>query len=214
VIRVFLVDDHTAFRQPFAFMLERDPEVRVVASTGSIADARKQITEFDVTVLDLDLPDGDGAALVPELLEASPGGGVLVLTASTDRAEVARCIRSGAACVMHKSAGFTEIAEAVRRVAAGEHLHSPREVVELLRFETHLRETERDAQAALVRLSAREREVLQLLAEGLSDREIAERLVVGTETVRTHMVNILNKLGVHSRLQALVFAARHGAVEI
>jgi DNA-binding NarL/FixJ family response regulator len=96
----------------------------------------------------------------------------------------------------------------------GEQLLELSEVVELLRIAGRRREQDRSAQVVISRLTRREREVLQALADGLNDREIAERLHISTETVRTHMVNILRKLGVDSRLQALVFAARHGIVKI
>jgi DNA-binding NarL/FixJ family response regulator len=99
-------------------------------------------------------------------------------------------------------------------VAAGEHHDALPEVIDLLRLVQHHREEHREAEFALARLTPREQEVLALLAQGLSDREMARRLIVGVDTIHTHMTGILTKLGVESRLQALVFAARHGAVRI
>ena len=212
--RILLVDDHTSFRQPLAFMMGLEPELEVVAQAGSLAEARRVLAGVDVAVVDLDLPDGNGVDLVRELRATNPHGMTLVLTASHDRLQYARSVEAGAAGVMNKSAGLQEIIEAVRRLSEGEPLLSQKEVIEMLRFAGESRELNRDSQAALARLTKREREVLQSLADGLNDKEIAERLKISTETARTHMVNILGKLGVDSRLQALVFAVRHGAITI
>jgi DNA-binding NarL/FixJ family response regulator len=115
---------------------------------------------------------------------------------------------------MHKSTPMRDLVEAVRRLAAGEQLLSQEEVIEALRFIGRERESHREARLAIDRLTSREREVLRALAEGLSDKEIARRLHVGVGTVHTHVANILSKLEVSSRLQALVFAVRHGLVTI
>ena len=123
-------------------------------------------------------------------------------------------VEAGAAGVVHKSANVDEILDATRRLAAGETLLSQQEIVELLRLAGQAREEEREARASIGQITPREREVLQTLAEGLSNKEIAARLHMSVDTERTHMMNILNKLGVHSRLQALIFAARYGLVEL
>ena len=115
---------------------------------------------------------------------------------------------------MHKSAPMSDLVEAVRSLAVGEQLLTQQEVIEVLRFIVRVRESNREAQLAIDRLTPREREVLQALAEGWSDREIATRLHVGVGTVHSHVTNILSKLDVSSRLQALVFAVRHGLVTI
>jgi DNA-binding NarL/FixJ family response regulator len=107
-----------------------------------------------------------------------------------------------------------QILDATRRIAAGETLLSPEELVEHLRLAGQSREEEREARASIEQLTRREREVLLALARGLSNKQIAEQLHMSVDTERTHMMNILNKLGVHSRLQALLFAARHGLVEL
>jgi RNA polymerase sigma factor (sigma-70 family) len=214
VIRVLLVDDHASFRQPLAFLLSREPDITVAGQAGTLAEARRLLRDIDVAVIDLALPDGDGVALIEELRAVNPRAAALVLTASTDRRHLARAVEAGAVGVLHKSAEVVKIIAAIRRLGAGEWLLTPREIVELLRLAGQQREQCREAEAALARLTAREREVLQALADGLSDREIAARLHISSETVRTHMSNILSKLGVQSRLQALVFALRHGAVTI
>ena len=216
--RILLVEDHASFRQALAFMFEREEEFAVVGQAGSLAEARRFLNgsggETDVAVCDLALPDGDGFGLIEEL--AANGGKVitLVLSASLEPARFARAVEAGASGVLHKAAAIGDIVEAVKRLRAGEALLSPDEVIEMLRMVSRQRQEQLEAQRAIDRLTRREREVLQALAEGLDSKDIAEKLHITVETERTHMVNILNKLGVHSRLQALVFAARNGLVEI
>ena len=216
--RVLLIEDHASFRQALAFMFEREEEFVVAGQAGTLAEAERLVRgepdEADVAIVDLGLPDGDGFGLIEEL--AATGGGMttLVLSASLEPARFARAVEAGASGVLHKAAAIGDIVEAVRRLKAGEALLSPDEVIEMLRMVSRKRQEEYEAQKAIDRLTRREREVLQALAEGSDSKEIAAKLKITVETERTHMVNILNKLGVHSRLQALVFAARHGIVEI
>ncbi len=212
--RVLLVDDHAAFREPLAFMFGREPDFEVTAGAGSLAEARRVLEGVDLAVVDLDLPDGDGTELVGELRAANPRCAVLVLTASAEREAYARAVEAGAAGVLHKSVRIKDVVDAARRLMAGEPLLSTDEVVELLRLAGRRREQSYETRRAVDSLTPREREVLDALAAGLSDREISERLHVGIGTVRNHVVSIFAKLGVHSRLQALVFAVRHGLVEI
>ena len=214
--RILLVEDHASFRQTLAFVFDREPGFEVVAQAGSLAEARKVMDglKVDLGVIDLALPDGDGIELIKDLREANPNFAALVLTASLDRAEHARAVESGAAGILHKSAGVDEILDATRRLGEGETLLSQEELIALLRLAGQSREEEREARASIEQITLREREVLQALGEGLSNKEIAAKLHVSVDTERTHMMNILNKLGVHSRLQALLFAARHGLIKI
>jgi DNA-binding NarL/FixJ family response regulator len=217
-IRIMVVDDHDTFRDPLAFMLEREPDLTVVARPRSLSEAREDLQSaehaVDVAIVDLNLPDGSGTDLIRELRSSLPRATALVLSATTDQKHLASAIEAGAAGVMHKSAPMSDLVEAVRRLAAGEQLLSQQEVIGALRLLVRVRESNREAQLAIDRLTPREREVLQALAEGWSDREIATRLHVGVGTVHSHVTNILSKLEVSSRLQALVFAVRHGVVTI
>ncbi len=212
--RVLLVEDHASYREMLAFVFDGEPEFKVVAQAGSLAEARSMLEGIDLAIVDLELPDGDGADLIDELRTVNSDGAVLVLTASTDREVHARAVQAGAAGVLHKSARIKDIVDAAQRLVAGEIILSADEALELLRVAGRSRELDYEALQAIKRLTLRELEVLRVLAEGLSDQEIAERLHVSTGTVRNHFVNIFKKLGVHSRLQALVFAARYGLVEI
>ena len=212
--RILLVDDHASFRQGVAAALEGEPGFSIVGQVGSLAEAREMLRETDVGIFDLGLPDGYGGDLIRALRAANPRAQALVLSSSQDRAEIARAVESGAAGVLHKSAGMDEIIDAVRRLKAGETLLPLEDVVELLRFAGARKEEEYEAQQAIARLTDREREVLEALAEGLDAQQIAGRLHISAKTERNHVASILAKLGVHSRLQALVFVARHGVVEI
>ena len=214
--RLLLVEDHAAFRQTLALVFDQQPDFEVVAQAGSLAEARRVMRrrEADLGVIDLGLPDGEGFELIEQLREANPHFAALVLTASMDKAEHARAIEAGAAGVLHKSSEVEDIMGAARRLASGETLISPDELVEMLRLAGQSRDDQREARANIQQLTPREMQVLRALAEGLTNRQIAERLHMSVDTERTHMMNILSKLGVHSRLQALLFAARYGLVEI
>jgi DNA-binding NarL/FixJ family response regulator len=217
-IRIIVVDDHDTFRDPLAFMLEREPNLTVVARPRSLSEAKEVLESaelaVDVAIVDLNLPDGSGTDLIKDLRGSQPHAKALVLSAMSEQRYLAEAIEAGAAGVMHKSAPMSDLVEAVRRLAVGEQLLSQQEVIEALRFIGRVRESNRKAQVAIDRLTPREREVLQALAEGWSDKEIAQQLHVGAGTVHSHVTNILSKLDVSSRLQALVFAVRHGVVTI
>ena len=215
-IRLLLVADRTAFREALALALGREPDLVAVSQAGTLAEARERLrnVEVDVAVVDLDLPDGDGADLIRDLRAGRPLVQVLVLTGSPGHDGLARAVAAGAAGALSKSAPLADIVAAVRRLCAGQPAMPPAELVALLRLAGERRERDQAARQALARLTRRECEVLAALADGLGDREIAARLAVSTETVRTHMVNLLGKLGAESRLRALVFAVKHGAVRI
>jgi two-component system, NarL family, response regulator DevR len=214
--RILLVEDHASFRQMLALVFDQEPDFEVVAQAGTAAEARRlmQNRETDLAVVDLSLPDGEGVELIEDLREANPHFAALVLTASLDKAEHARAVEAGAAGVLHKSSDVDEVLDATRRLAAGKTLFSPEELVELLHLAGQNREEERKARANIQQLTSREMEVLKALGRGLSNKEIAQSLYMSVDTERTHMLKILNKLGVRSRLQAEIFAVRHGFVEI
>jgi PAS domain S-box-containing protein len=212
-VRVLLVEDHTAVREAIAGMFEREPDLTVVGQAESLAEAGELLHGVDVAVLDLALPDGDGIALIPELRAASPGAQALVLSANLDRAQTARAIDAGAAGALDKTADLDQIVDAIRRLRAGQALLTSHEIVELLRFASHRREQEREDRQAIASLTDREREVLKALAAGLDGQTIADRLGISIRTERNHVARILNKLGVHTQLQAVLFALRYGLID-
>lgn len=214
MIRVLLVDDHDSFRQALAFMLEQEPDCTVTAEVGTLAAAIMHLGECDVAVLDLDLPDGDGTTLIAMARERDLPVAPLVLTGNRERQRYALAVEAGALGVLHKSVRIREVIAAIRRLGAGEMLFSAAEIVELRRLARQPHAEARDAARRKQQLTRRERDVLQALAEGLNDREIAARLGVSPETARTHMGNLLAKFGVESRLQVLIYALRHGLVAL
>ena len=212
--RVLIVDDHVAVRQALASVIDQEPTFAVVGQAGSLAEARQMLNGVDVAVIDLALPDGYGGKLIRELRCASPNAVALVLSANLDRMEMARALEHGAAGVMHKSSDIEELTDAMRRLQEGKSLLPPEEMVELFRLASSQREQEREISEAIARLTFREKEVLQALAEGLNRQEIAERFHISVGTVRNHISSILSKLGVHSQAQALVFGLRHSVISV
>jgi DNA-binding NarL/FixJ family response regulator len=217
-IRVMLVDDHATFREPLAIMLGWEEDMEVVAQSGSLAGAHEIVEdgshEIDVAVVDLELPDGSGTEIIKALRDDMPKTMSLVLSSHSEERHLAEAVEAGAAGVVHKSSGPGEVVAAIRRLNAGEALLSPEEVIEALRFVVRERAESHEASRMIESLTPRELEVLECLAEGLSDREMAEKLYVVPGTIRAHLTKILTKLEVDSRLQALLFAVRHGLVNV
>src|SRR5215207_6865207 len=216
-VHILLVEDHASIREALASTFEGEG-FEVVGQAGSMADARRMLEDtehpIDVALIDLSLPDGYGADLIKELREAHPQAQALVLSARLDRANTARAVERGAAGVLSKTTHLGEVVDSVRRLRAGETLMPLEEVVELLRYSSSKREEEQEAQQAIEKLTPREIEVLQALALGLDSDGISDKLNIAMRTERNHTASILKKLEVHSQLQALVFALRHGVVEI
>jgi DNA-binding NarL/FixJ family response regulator len=212
--RVLLVDDHAAIREAIALAFAQDGDFIVTGQAASLAEARGLVDGIDVAIVDLELPDGDGADLIGELRARDPRVQTLVLSAHADRANVARAVHKGAAAVLGKTTHLHEVVSTVRRMRAGETLMPMEEMVELLRFAGRQRERELDERRLIESLSPRELEVLQLLAAGLDSASIARRLVISPRTERNHVAKILAKLDVHSQLQAVVFGLRHGVVDV
>jgi DNA-binding NarL/FixJ family response regulator len=207
-INVLLVEDHRSFREALAFLLEREPDMHVVAEAATLADARSQLSGVDVAVLDLKLGDGDGTELIAPLRHASPDAAVLVLSGRADAWRLAETLAAGAATAMSKTVALSDIIAAVRRLGNGELPVRKEELARLLR--TH----NGDGNGTVPRLTPREREVLQGLADGLSGRQVARRLGISQATERTHMENARAKLGARSKTQALACAVRQHLVTI
>jgi two-component system nitrate/nitrite response regulator NarL len=151
---------------------------------------------------------------IKRLHTCRPGCAVLVFTEHASDEKLALAVEAGAAGVLCKTMSFGDIVTSIRRLAAGEPLLSPVEVIRMLCIASQYRESQRVAEQALHRLTEDEREVLQALAEGLNDTEIAQRLSISAETACNHITRILKKLGVESRLQALLFALRQRVVDV
>ncbi len=210
--RLLLVEDHLALRQSMAFMFDLEPDFEVVAQAGSVEEAQGHLQGVDVAVIDIDLPGAKGVELIGQLRQVNPACRSLVLTGSASTRDLAEAVEAGARGVMYKTAPLDEIIFAARRLAVGEELLAPREVMQMLSLADQYREEDRETRRAAASLTPREREVLQALSEGLSDKEIAQRLTVSVDTARNHVATIRSKLAVESRLQAALFAVRRGLV--
>jgi DNA-binding NarL/FixJ family response regulator len=208
VIRVLIADDHRMVRQGLRTFLELQDGVEVVgeAADGAECAARAAELEPDVILLDLVMPGVDGVGAMELLREAGSTARVLVVTSFTDRRMIVPAIRAGARGYVYKDVDPAALATAVRSVHAGHVLLEPEVAAALLESGTAGNDT--GPQAAP--LTAREREVLLLIAQGRSNREIARTLVLAEKTVKTHVSNILMKLGVADRTQAALWAVRHG----
>ncbi|MET0452134.1 MAG: response regulator transcription factor [Mycobacterium sp.] len=216
-IRIVIADDHAMFRSGLRAIIETQPDFACVAD---VADGRAAVGEIarlrpDVAVLDVRMPKLDGIAAT-ELALAEPANRtrVLVLTTFDTDQYVYRALAAGASGFLLKSLPPEELVTAIRIAARGDALVDPSVTRRLVaRFAASLAPAESSASTALLaELTPREREVFALVAAGLSNAEIAHRLFIGDETVKTHVSRILVKLGLRDRVHAVVFAHRHGLV--
>jgi NarL family two-component system response regulator LiaR len=210
-ITVLLVDDHELVRRGVRAFLETQPGITVVAEAGSGAESVRLATEHapDLALMDLIMPGMDGVEATRRLTAQSPRTNVIMLTSYHDDEHVFPAIRAGALSYVLKEVGPEELADAVRKAAAGEAVLHPRVAARVVR---ELHGTRRDEPNVFHQLSDRELEVLKLIAEGMSNAEIAGRLYVSEKTVKSHVSNILGKLHLVDRTQAAVYAWRQGVV--
>jgi DNA-binding NarL/FixJ family response regulator len=205
-VRVLIVDDHDVLASSLAMVLDAEPDLMSVGVAGTLEKARGMVvsTTPDVILLDHRLPDGDGVAAIGELRRLRPSAQVVVLTASAADHVLVAAIEAGASGFVSKSRSLDELTSAVRAAATGEAVISPEMLARLLP------RLQRSGRARHNDLTEREREVLGLLADGLSNAVIAEQLFVSVHTVRNHIANLSAKLGAHSKLEALSIAVRDG----
>lgn len=204
--RVFLVDDHEVVRRGIVALLRAESDLAVVgeASCGGEALAALAVAEADVAVVDLRLPDCDGVQLCRELRSRMPGLRCLILTSFADHEAMAGAVMAGAAGFVLKDVVAVELVEAIRTVGAGGSLIAPNTSAELLaRWKRR-----QDTAGPLGRLTDRERVILGLIGEGLTNRQIAEHLFLAEKTVRNHVSRLLAKLAIQRRAQAAALAAR------
>jgi two-component system, NarL family, response regulator LiaR len=210
-ITVLIVDDHLLVRQGVRAFLETQPDIRVLGDAGSGNEAIQLATELvpDVVLMDLVMPGMDGVEATRLLRRASPRSQVLVLTSYHQDEHIFPAIRAGALSYLLKDVSPVELAEAVRKAARGEAVLHPRIAARVVQ-ELHGARTE--AFNPFSDLSERELEVLRLIADGMGNGEIAQRLVISEKTVKSHVSNILSKLHVADRTQAAVYAWREGVM--
>jgi NarL family two-component system response regulator LiaR len=207
-IRLLIVDDHAVVRQGLREFLRLQEGIDVVGEAASAADAVEvAATTFpDVVLLDLVMPDGNGVGALRRLIEVAPGVRVLVLTSFADDAQIFAAVAAGASGYLLKDIDPQALADAIRDVHAGRPALHPTVAARLMRQGSTGRIAHDD-------LTAREREVLRLMVEGLANKQIAQRLGIGEKTIKTHVSRVLAKLGVADRTQAAVLAIREGLVD-
>ena len=206
-INVLVVDDHQMFSECLLQVLGAEEDITVVGTAATVAEGVKaaRSLEPDVVLMDYELPDGDGTQAVSAIVAHRPDARVVMLTSFTDDAVAHRAIQAGCCGYVTKDRAVDEVVKAVRAVHGGEALISSTVLARLLpRMDRGFRWG--------ADLTARELDVLQLLGEGASNREIAERLSLRLNTVRNHVQNMLLKLGAHSRLEAVSIAVREGII--
>ncbi|HLU29555.1 MAG TPA: response regulator transcription factor [Glycomyces sp.] len=215
-IRLLLADDQQLLRAGFKMVLGAEPDIDIVgeASDGVEAfDLARRLVP-DVVLMDIRMPRRDGVAATADIVEASLRTRVLVLTTFDLDEYVVGALRAGAAGFLTKDAPAADLVEAIRTVHRGGAVVAPHILSTLLgRFAEHHRAEDERPPALLESLTAREREVLMLLAKGLTNAEIADALTVGETTVKTHVGHLLNKLNVRDRVQAVVLAYESGLVQ-
>ena len=211
-IRVVLVDDHALVRQGFRRILEDDPELTVVgeASNGADAIALVKKTDPDVVVMDMAMPEMSGLHATMEMIKQRPGTKVLILSMYSDEQYVRNALDAGAKGYILKSAIENDLTRAVKAVAAGEQYLAPELSSVLIRaIQTGSFEKSSDPYE---RLTQREKQVLQLIAHGKSNKEIAVMLDLSVNTVAVHRANLMSALGVHKTAELVLFAVKKGLV--
>ncbi len=206
-ISVFLVDDHEIFRRGIRALLVNEPDIDVVgeAETESAALARMPALHPDVAVLDVRLPDGNGVSLCREISSVLPGTACLMLTGYGDDQALLDAIMAGAAGYVSKQTCGTDLVKALRAVASGLSILDPQASQKVM-ARLRQRAVSVDPVAAL---TDQEKRVLELIGEGLTNRQIAERMFLAEKTAKNYVASLLTKLGMHRRTQAAAFAARH-----
>jgi DNA-binding NarL/FixJ family response regulator len=207
-IRVLVTDDHAMFAQGVVRSLQEHDDIVVVGTAGSVEEsvAAARMHKPDVVLMDYELPDGTGVDAAERIKTELPETKVVMVTSYTDETVLVRAIEAGCSGYVTKHKVIEEVVSAVRAAAAGEALISPAMLARLL---PKLRPTKRGVGADL---TSREIEVLTLLAEGLANQSIADKLVISVHTVRHHVQNIITKLQAHSKLEAVATAAREGII--
>jgi DNA-binding NarL/FixJ family response regulator len=216
-VRVLIVDDHALFRRGLQMVLEGETDIDVVgeASDGQEAIERAENTTPDVVLMDVRMPKRSGIEATRTIKDTLPSTKILMLTISDEEADLYEAIKAGASGYLLKEISIEEVADAVRAVHAGQSLISPSMASKLLNeFAAMVKRRDERAQVPGPRLTTRELEVLKLVAKGLNNRDIGQELFISENTVKNHVRNILEKLHLHSRMEAVVYAVREKLLDI
>ena len=216
-IRVLVVDDHALFRRGLQMVLEQEPDIEVVGEAGDGTEAIVQATDStpDIVLMDVRMPRRGGIDACGAIHEAVPSARIIMLTISDEEADLYEAVKAGASGYLLKEISIEEVATAIRAVHGGQSLISPSMANKLLsEFASMIRRTDERQHVPTPRLTDREMEVLKLVAKGLNNRDIAKALFISENTVKNHIRNILEKLHLHSRMEAVIYAVRERLLDI
>ena len=217
VVRVLIADDQALFRRGLYVVLGTEDGIEVVGEAENGEEAIAKATEAapDVVLMDVRMPKVNGIEAAREIRAASPSTKILMLTVSDEEEDLYEAIKAGANGYLLKEISVEEVAEAIRAVVQGQSLISPSMASKLLsEYTTLARRAEEKQQFSGAALTSRELEVLKLVAKGQSNREIGEELYISENTVKNHVRNILEKLHMHSRMEAVIYAVRERLLNI
>jgi NarL family two-component system response regulator LiaR len=218
VISMLICDDHKILTDALALVVGLDESLQMVAAPVQDPQSAVEITAEllpDVVLMDIVFKGGmSGIEATRKIKEVSPSTKVVIMTAHDDERLLVEAVEAGACGFLGKDEAANEVLQSVKAAADGEVLIDPSVLTRLLHQVAREREARREATSLLDDLTDREREILQLLAEGMRNDGIAEKLFISPQTVQTHVRNILGKLRVHSKLEAVAFAVKHGAISV
>ena len=217
-IRAMIVDDHALFRRGLEMVLDSEPDIELVGQASDGAEAVEKAAESlpDVVLMDIRMPRSSGIEACRAVKEAAPSAKIVILTISDEEEDLFEAIRAGASGYLLKDIPLDEVADAVRAVHGGQSLINPSMAGKLLtEFATLARrdDEERAQEVPAPRLTEREMQVLKLVARGMNNRDIAKELFISENTVKNHVRNILEKLQIHSRMEAVMVAVREKLIE-
>ena len=216
-LRVLIVDDHALFRRGLQMVLRQEEDIDVVGEAGDGHEAVEKAQELmpDVVLMDVRMPGQSGIKATEQIKDLIPHAKILMLTISDEEADLYDAIKAGASGYLLKEISIDEVADAVRSVWSGQSRISPSMASKLLtEFAAMSKRADERQQLPAPRLTEREMEVLKLVAQGMNNRDIAKELFISENTVKNHIRNILEKLHLHSRMEAVVYAVREKLLEI
>ena len=217
-IRTMIVDDHALFRRGLEMVLDEEPDIELVGQASDGAEAVEKAAESlpDIVLMDIRMPRSSGIEACRAMKEAAPSAKIVILTISDEEEDLFEAIRAGASGYLLKDIPLDEVADTVRAVHGGQSLINPSMAGKLLtEFATLARrdDEERAQEVPAPRLTEREMQVLKLIARGMNNRDIAKELFISENTVKNHVRNILEKLQIHSRMEAVMVAVREKLIE-
>jgi DNA-binding NarL/FixJ family response regulator len=215
-IRVLVVDDQELFRRGLVMLLDIEPGIEVVGEArDGVEGTNLAVSDApDVVLLDVRMPKRSGIEACLAIKEAVPSAKIIMLTVSDEEADLYEAVKSGASGYLLKDSSIEEVAQAVRVVADGQSLISPSMAVKLIDEFKQMSRPGREHVPGGLRLTERELEVLRLVAKGMNNREIARQLYISENTVKNHVRNILEKLQLHSRMEAVMYAVREKLLDL